>query len=333
MSMHPFLYPFGTPERWLSYLTSWFKWPDEQIAISKNLLNRNLIPLMKGSEIADFLGVSAKLVGHMVIKPNRYYRVYSIIKKSGGMRQIAAPRIFLKTIQRYILDCILTPLPIHPAAVGFVRGRTMAMGATFHVGKRFLWNIDLENFFPSINQSRVKIAFEKMGYPSKAAYFLSGLCCLNGALPQGAPTSPALSNYIFAPIDEQINDLAKRNSISYSRYADDLSFSSDNPISKIFQRDVIKIVNENGFNINPSKSRLMGPRCRREVTGLTVNEKISIPREKRRKLRSMFHHLTKNPESFFEKKGYFKGYISWISQYHPDEAARYLKLEERSTER
>jgi len=327
MSMHPFLYPLGTPERWLSYLTNWFKWSEVEIAIAKKLLDRNLIPLMKGSEIANFLGVSGSLVGHMVIKPNRYYRSYSIPKKSGKKRVISAPRIFLKTVQRYILDCILTPLPIHQAAVGFVRGRNMAMGAAVHVGKRFLWNIDLENFFPSINQSRVKAAFEKIGYPSKAAYFLSGLCCLNGALPQGAPTSPALSNYIFSSIDEQISSIAKRNSISYSRYADDLSFSSDRLISKIFQSDVIKIVNENGFNINPSKCRLMGPRCRREVTGLTVNEKISIPREKRRKLRSMFHHLTKNPESFLEKKNYFKGYISWISQYHADEATKYLKLE------
>ena len=147
MSMHPFLYPLGTPERWLSYLTNWFKWSEVEIAIAKKLLDRNLIPLMKGSEIANFLGVSGSLVGHMVIKPNRYYRSYSIPKKSGKKRVISAPRIFLKTVQRYILDCILTPLPIHQAAVGFVRGRNMAMGAAVHVGKRFLWNIDLENFF------------------------------------------------------------------------------------------------------------------------------------------------------------------------------------------
>lgn len=327
MSMHPFpfLYPFGSQERWTSYLEHSIKWPKTDLTVARRLLKKNLLPLCRGSEIAAYLGISAKLVGHMVIAPHKYYRTFTIEKRSGGKRQITAPRVFLKTVQRYILDCILTPLPVHPCAVGFVRGRNLGTGVRFHVGHPYLWNIDLTDFFPSIKKDTVIKVFESMGYPAKAAYFLSGLCCLTGSLPQGAPTSPALANIIFLSADKDLSKEAKKNKIQYTRYADDLSFSSQSPIPDEFQQRVADIIKQHGFTINKSKSRLMGPRCRREVTGLTVNEQVSIPRQKRRQLRAMFHKAGMQPALAEERKQQLRGYIAWIAQYHPKEAARYLE--------
>lgn len=323
--MHPFpyLYPLGSEERWGSYLEHSLKWSRSDLTVGQRLLAKNLLPLCHGSEIALYLGISAKLVGHMVIAPNRYYRTFTLKKKSGGKREITAPRVFLKTVQRYILDCILTPLPVHPSAVGFVRGRNMKAGAEVHVGNPYLWNIDLKDFFPSIKKPTVTRAFEGMGYPSKAAYFLSGLCCLNEALPQGAPTSPALANIIFGSADEELAKYAQRNNIQYTRYADDLSFSAREPIPDEFRHHVAVIIKKNRFSINRSKSRLMGPRCRREVTGLSVNTQVSIPREERRKLRAMFHQATRRSKLPADKEQRLMGYIAWIAQYHPSEAARY----------
>jgi len=289
MSVHPFLYPFGDEERWISFLQHCLFWDESELEKAKTLIRQNIIPVIHGPEIASFLGISPKLVGHMAVKPNEYYRSFKIKKKNGKFREITAPRVFLKTVQRYLLDCILTPLKLHPSAVGFRRELSVRNGAERHVGRKFAWNIDLKDFFPSITKKSVLILFEKIGFPKKSAFFLSGLCCLQERLPQGAPTSPAISNLIFYGADESIFREAKKHSIIYTRYADDLSFSSDQPIQPSFQKAVLEIVKLSGFRINSEKSRLMGPRCRREVTGLTVNQKVSVPRETRRNLRARFH--------------------------------------------
>jgi retron-type reverse transcriptase len=328
MSVHPFLYPFGTEERWLSYLGHCLQWDETDLGRARSLLSRNLIPVVRGPEIAAYLGISPKLLGHMVVEPQKYYRAFRIKKKNGKYREITAPRVFLKTIQRYILDCILAPLDVHPAAIGFRRRLSPRDGAERHVGRKFLWNIDLKDFFPSITKRGVLELFERVGFPAKGAYFLAGLCCLNDRLPQGAPTSPAISNLIFHELDEAISKEAEGQSVTYTRYADDLSFSSDKPIPGPFRRAVSRAIGGFGFTINPDKSRLMGPRCRREVTGLTVNEKVSVPRETRRKLRARFHQAALEPKKHTADKAVLLGYAVWISQYHPRDGKRFREIAE-----
>lgn len=325
MSMRPFppLYPLGNRERWISFLKHALHWTDDNLQLAEALLDRDLVPLVRGPEIGAYLGISERLVGHMLIAPGRYYRTFETEKNDGRKRKITAPRVFLKTVQRYILDCILSQLTLHPAATGFRRGMSSSVGARQHVAKPFLWNIDLRDFFPSIEKSRVTAAFETMGYSRKAAYFLAGLCCLDDVLPQGAPTSPAISNYVFKSVDDEIATLALDANVVYTRYADDLSFSSQQPISDEFREGVIGVIRRSGFEVNPRKTRLMGPRCRREVTGLTVNERVSIPRKRRRRLRARFHKVSLDPEQFAHQKAELLGYVAWLAQYHPDEARTY----------
>jgi retron-type reverse transcriptase len=184
----------------------------------------------------------------------------------------------------------------------------------------------MADFFPSITKAQVTKVFEDSGYPTAAAFFLSGLCCLDKRLPQGAPTSPALSNLVARPLDEALSELSRSAQINYTRYADDLSFSSSQPVSDRFRSEVVQIVNRFGFNLQPRKTRLMGPAIRREVTGLTVNDQVSIPRFRRRQLRSYFHHIESAPSSFITQKHRALGFASWLFDYHPDEGMKALAV-------
>jgi len=155
--MLPAQYPFGTKERWLEVASTFFGDADNELI--NQLLDKNLIPFVRGPEIGIYLGVSPKLLSHMVKRPVRYYNAFEIRKKNGQQRLITAPRVFLKTVQRYILDCILSQVPPHDAACGFRRGLNCGDGAQRHVQRPYLWNVDLADFFPSITKPQVRQLF------------------------------------------------------------------------------------------------------------------------------------------------------------------------------
>ena len=153
-------------------------------------------------------------------------------------------------------------------------------------------SLDIENFFGSIRESKVYFFFHKLGYSKQVAMMLTKLCTLDGSLPQGAPTSPALSNLISLRIDRRISGFALKNKIRYTRYADDLAFSGEFDTGSVI-RLVSKILNDEGLNINQAKTRLMLPHNQQEVTGIVVNEKMQAPRPVRRNLRKAVHYIEK----------------------------------------
>jgi retron-type reverse transcriptase len=325
--MLPVLYPFGTQEQWLKNAPAFFDQAD--MSDIRRLLEKKIIPLKFGPEIAIYLGISPKLVSHMVMAPRRYYNTFEITKKNGGRRLITSPRVFLKTIQRYVLDCVLSQITPHDAAVGFRRGLNCAAGARRHVGRPYVWNIDLSNFFPTITKKQVTDVFAKVGYPDRAAHFLAGLCCLEDRLPQGAPTSPALANLIIQPLDSELTAIAESAEATYTRYADDMTFSFQELIPVEFRTRVVRSIENSGFTLNAKKTRLMGPAVRREVTGLTINEKVSIPRHKRREVRAYFHRLSRSPEQYVDHRQKALGYARWLFDYHPSEGAKALEIVHR----
>jgi retron-type reverse transcriptase len=197
--------------------------------------------------------------------------------------------------------------------------------ATPHRRKRFLWNIDLRDFFAFVTEARVVEVFHRVGYPAEAAQYLAKICTLEGQLPQGAPTSPALSNQVLLPVDEKLAVFCRKNKVCYTRYADDLSLSSDSPISQEFQAEVQQILSERGFEVNPKKSRLVGPACQRQVVGLTINRKVSIPRKTRRRIRALFHQFRQDPAAFSERSSELAGLANWVRQFHKREGNAYLK--------
>jgi retron-type reverse transcriptase len=324
--MYPALFPFIRAESWLSYLKQLNVDSADEVENARLLLGRNLIPLLHGCDLGHYLGISPRLVGHMAKAPKKYYQTFSILKRNGTRRQISAPRVFLKTLQRYLLDCVLDQIPLHEAAVGFRPKMNCATGARRHVGNRFLWNIDLEDFFPSIRLLQVERVFADVGYKPEVAGFLAQICCLDSRLPQGAPTSPAIANILFTPVDEKLDALSKEAELMYSRYADDLSFSGNKLIPAEFRKKVLTLIKAHGFRVNHSKSRLIGPGARREVTGLTVNASVSIPRKRRRKLRAFFHQVSKNPLAFSDQKAQAIGYAAWAFDYHEAEGKAYLEI-------
>ena len=230
------------------------------------------------------------------------YTDFTIPKKSGGVRIISAPVSGLKSIL-YSLNTILQSVH-EPSkyAMGFVPGRSVVDNAKIHIGQNYIYNIDLQDFFPINDKSRVwkRLTLPPFNFSSKLADVIAGLCTMRMeegdsiryVLPQGAPTSPTLTNIICEKLDRQLAGLAKRFGLLYSRYADDITFSSMHYVyaeDGEFIAELNRIIADNHFGINAKKVRLQKPGMRQEVTGLVVTDKVNVVRKYVRELKTIIH--------------------------------------------
>lgn len=293
--------------------------------LAQFLVSKDLPPLVRSEVLSLLLGVSHKLLYAMVKVPRKYYRVFEIPKKHGGSRQIATPRVFLKVVQKWMLTQILSRAHLPAYVTGFVPGGGIVKNAAFHTGHKFLARIDLEDFFPSIGYGKVKAVYSAFGFPEKVVHLLSSLCLFDGALPQGAPTSPYLANLAFHPVDGQILELAKACELTYSRYADDLTFSANDPFPKTFIRDIRQLVSAGGFRVNSRKIWSAGPGQRLMTTGLVVNVRAHPTRPLRRQLRARFHQAQTNPDQFREQRNQLLGWAAFVNSYDPKLGEIYLE--------
>lgn len=251
-------------------------------------------------------------------EPN--YREFTVPKRSGGVRRIQAPDEKLKRLQRRILHRLLGRLHCHPAAQGFERGRSIVANARPHVDQAVVVHMDLKDFFRSTTSKRVAAYFRDIGWNRAATRLLVKLCTHRGALPQGAPTSPRLSNLVNYRLDARLAGLAAepgrkvfRNLRTgerlpqaekvdvggvYTRYADDLtfSFSLDHPaVIRGLIHFVRQIVREVGYELHMRKKLYIRRKHQcQKVTGLVVNERVRLPRATRRWLRAVEHHIESN---------------------------------------
>ena len=233
----------------------------------------------------------------------KHYKEFFIKKRSGGERQILAPDPKLKLIQRRIAY-VLSLLYLGRSSVhGFRRGKNIITNAEKHVRRKVLLNIDLENFFPTIHFGRIRGILQARPYSlsKKTAAIIAGFCCYKRKLPQGAPTSPIISNIICSKLDHDLQQLAYNEHCTYSRYADDIVFSTNT--RNRFSQNMLEggasewkaglklndIIVENGFIINHQKTRVRFYTERQEVTGLIVNKFPNIKREFVREIRMMLH--------------------------------------------
>ena len=244
-----------------------------------------------------------------------HYRRFTIPKKTGGERLISAPMPRLKRAQYFVLDAILAHVPVHEAAHGFVPGRSILTNAGAHVGRDVVVNLDLKDFFPTLTFRRVKGKFRGLGYLESVATVLALICTepdvdeleLDGErlfaakgprrLPQGAPTSPMLTNLICSRLDTRLSALAASLGFAYTRYADDMTFSASGEAAgkvSLLLKVVGEIVASEGFTVHPDKTRVMRRGRRQEVTGLTVNERVGVPRDTLRRFRALLHGLDKS---------------------------------------
>ena len=274
-----------------------------------------------------------------------HYHRYEVAKKTGGARCISAPKPTLKTAQYWVQDHILAKLPAEPQAHGFVPQRSILTNAAPHVGRRVVINLDLKDFFPSITFARVRGLFRHMGYGGQVATLLALLCTepprvpvdVGGrryflalgdrALPQGACTSPAITNVLCRKLDTRLAGLARKLGFDYTRYADDLTFSG-NDAARVgwLLRSVRLVLKAEGLTEHPTKTRVMRRASRQEVTGITVNDRPQLPRDQRRELRAILHNAakhglaTQNRDNRPDFAGYLRGRVAFACMVDPDRA-------------
>lgn len=291
-------------------------------------LSQSLPTIATVNELAEFLGISEFELKSFCLRPKKYYNTFERVKKSGkGTRKINAPCNKLKTVQKLIKAKILDYVDVHKSSTGYKRGASIVDNAQMHVGKRALLNLDIENFFPSISMPRVTGLFSAMGFPEDVAIMLARLCCFEHALPQGAPTSPSLANIICHKLDRRLKGLAENRKMQYTRYCDDITLSSDENIAKGFVSFVKQIIAEEGFFVNEEKTRILTRRSCQIVTGLTVNQKVNIPRTKRRLLRAAFHKAAKDSSVAEAERKRLEGFAAFM------EMVKRCQLKTRKTPR
>lgn len=241
-------------------------------------------------ELAKRLNTSVDI---LVSVPINYSR-FTLKKRSGKERIIYAPQAELCQMQKSINRLLLSKLKVHSCAKGFCRGQSIVTNAIEHVDKAVVIKFDIKDFFSNTRDKRILNYFKKIGWSSKAAKLLVKICCKEGGLPQGAPTSPTISNIVNNKLDARLFGFAKANGFTYTRYADDLTFSSKEDNKKAISKligSVNVILAEFGYTLNKSKQFIARKHTRQFITGLVVNKKVQLPRETRRWLRAVEHSL------------------------------------------
>lgn len=229
---------------------------------------------------------------------NDHYVSYQIKKRNGSLREINAPKFNLKVVQRRFADYLLwnrkTDLNV---SHGFELKRNISTGASKHVGKEVVINIDIKDFFQSINKTMIENAvLEKFPYTKEIENIVE-LVSYKNHLPTGAPTSPVISNYVCEKLDLDLIKFCYENNLTYTRYADDLTFSTNQKMHyKTLVNKISKILDQYEFKLNEKKTKIYKKSYRQEVTGLVVNEKVNLTREFRYNLKALFFN--------WETKGY-----------------------------
>lgn len=247
-------------------------------------LRRLFVPgnLTESAErLAAILNVAPGELASIRMGPRYHYRPFAIAKPDGRERRICAPSPALKSLQRRLLDNYLGTLPIHEAAMAFRPGYSIVHNARQHARNQLIATVDLRDFFESTRAARVRAFFVKLGWRGEEIRTLMRLCVLRDGLPQGAPTSPCLSNLVNAALDERLWRLARRSHAVYTRYGDDLTFSwQAERLPTGFQRAVEDCLHTAGYEIQPCKGwRVSSIRERPMVTGLilTGNGRVRVP--------------------------------------------------------
>lgn len=279
-------------------------------------------------QIANKFGYTYEQLSALIYpNTNKNYRTFEVPKKSGETRIICSPRKKLLDIQQTLSEELNNRYVPRSCTHGFIKGRSIVSNAEPHTNKKYVFNIDLKDFFGSIHFGRVKNLFKSstFGYCDSAATILAQICCVNGCIPQGAPTSPIISNIICWKLDAQLSSLAKANNCTYTRYADDITFSFSAPKHRLPKAIIdlsnkgiaqpgkllSKIISDNGFVLNHKKVRLQGRNQRQEVTGITVNRGTNLKRSFIKQTASMIYS--------WKKHGLKKAAKEYITKYrHKD---------------
>lgn len=266
---------------------------DGYLSYVEHSVSQDIPAIFELGHFSDIVGVEENTLHKMVNNTASFYREFKIKKRRGGHRTINVPSPTLLYIQRWILSEILSKLEIHDSSHGFVLGRSVVTNASVHRNSNCFLKMDIENYFPSIRFNRVMKIFLRLGYPLGVSYFLTSFCCLNKRLPQGAATSPSLSNLVANGMDKSLHVYAQKYQLHYSRYADDLVFSGHS-LNKQNISQVTYLVEQHRFKINTTKTQLIPSGRKAIITGVSIsNGSLHLPRKSVRDIKSCAYRLIK----------------------------------------
>jgi RNA-directed DNA polymerase len=306
------------------------------VPYAANLIDRGYPVLFDLRHLSHVTGASTTVLGLIVRDPSAFYSRFILRKRGGGSREIDAPTPELKRVQQWINRFIAQRLSTHEAAHGFRPGRSIGTNAALHAGAEAILAMDIRDFFGSVPRSAVFRLFRQAGYSRSIAALLARFVTVDGRLPQGAPTSPALANSAARRLDARLSALAGRRGATYSRYADDLAFSGASGAihGARFKRAIEVILRDSGFPPQESKTRYMDGSTRQQVAGLVVNVRPNAPRERRRWLRQELYylekfgvasHLAKRGEKYSRYREFIYGHVVALFASNPTEARGYLR--------
>lgn len=271
--------------------------------------------------VCYILSISSLTLDKVLEYPN--YKTFQIPKKSGGFRKISAPCYPLKQVQQKLNTYILSKYTFLECLYGFVKGKSIVDHAFVHNKAKYIVNIDLKNFFPTIHFGRVRGIFLNTPFslPERVATILARIACFQNALPQGSPCSPSLSNIVCYTLDKQLLSLGKQYHFTYTRYADDITLSSDTPFSKeivyrtkenivVLGKKLRNCIEKQGFIINETKTKYSWNNERKEVTGLIINEKVNTKKIYVKQLRALLHKaevegLLRTSKDYFAREKHY----------------------------
>jgi retron-type reverse transcriptase len=311
--------------------------------------------LSSPADVARALGIPVPrlrwLAFHAEAVTRSHYVYFEVPKRSGGMRLLSAPHQALGAAQRWVLSEILEKVTFEDEAHGFVKGRSTVTNARPHLGRDVVVNLDLQDFFPSITFPRVRGLFQRLGYSPAVATVLALLttepprrpidydgtrywvAVCPRALPQGACTSPALSNMVTRKLDRRLRGLSEKAGWTYTRYADDLTFSAApgkrDEVGRLMAR-VRHLAADEGFTLHPEKGRVQRSGGRQTVTGIVVNSKPSLPRDEVRRLRAILHGArttgleAQNREGHPHFEAWLRGKLAYLQMVDRERGARML---------
>ena len=298
------------------------------LAFVEDMAAKGLPPIFEGSHLSKLLGTTPQEFGRLTNLPEGYYRSFTIPKRNGGERTILTPSPLLLHCQRWIDAFILRKLPIHDAAYGYVSGRSNISNARVHLGSKQLLSLDISGFFDNVGQEKVTAIFHKAGYPPAVAFLLASLCSYEGHLPQGAASSPQLSNIVMRDFDAVIQAYAETRELRYSRYVDDIVLSGAD-VSLADVQAVEEALEQIGLALNPNKIRYQRGR-KKIVTGISIGSgRLLVPRELRRRFRNQAFLAMRNLSDAIDAdpialERHLGQLAYWLNVEPENERARYL---------
>lgn len=331
-----------------------YKRPQELIErldqYAAKLIADSLPVIFSPLHLSLLMGIEEGHFNTVLNKRQSYYKHFRIKKRRGGFRYISAPKNDLLNYQYWIKEFILDNLSFPDYLTSYRKGISIAQNAFPHQGKELIIKFDLKDFFDHITQDKVFGMFKILGFNESVAIDLARICCVesvqrygksyrkNAVIPQGAPTSPTISNFLASRMDIRLNGYALKNGFSYTRYADDLTFSG--PVSKKLKKSVIEnIIKKEGFLVNNKKTTYVTSSNNQLVTGINVNHHACVPKKFRKNIHTHLHNCLRfGPYANLERlhssdkinyNGWLLGNIHYISTHHLVEGKKMLKKFEK----